>query len=133
MAEFQVVMKQAKRMCEAQGCSCGECGLHKKYNLCPLCAHQDDLIPADWELSNLNDIERIVMDWAENNPEPRYPTWKEWQERTFPDALCDMCPRMFGIAPMDGCVNMSCDDCTNAHIPADIAEKLGLKLIGGEE
>ena len=73
MAEFTEVMKQAKRMCEAQGCSCGECGLHKKYNLCPLCAHQDDLIPADWELSNLNDI------------------------------------------------------------PADIAEKLGIKLIGGEE
>jgi hypothetical protein len=88
-------------------------------------------VPNDIEEKRLVEIERIVMDWAAEHPEPRLPTWKEWQDATFPDALCDVCPRVFGVAPMDGCMNVSCDDCMSAHIPADIAEKLGIKPIGG--
>jgi hypothetical protein len=98
---------------------------NKEYS-CPLC-------DVNSETGEVEKIERIVMDWAAENPEPRYPTWKEWQDATFPDALCDMCPRVFGVAPMDGCVNVSCDDCMRAHIPADIAKKLGVKPIGGTD
>lgn len=57
-----------------------------------------------------HEIERIVMDWAATNPEPVYPTWTEWL-RTFSAKGVDL----------------------YEPIPADIAEKLGIKPVGGDE
>ena len=37
----------------------------------------------------------------------------------------------FGCAPEESCANISCEDCTKRPIPADIAEKLGVKPIKG--
>ena len=48
------------------------------------------------------EFERRVMEWAEAHPEPEYPTWVEWFNS------------MGGV------------DC-GEPIPADIAEKLGIK------
>lgn len=133
MAEFSEVMKQAKRMCNAYGFECGPCELHKKYGLCPLCAQVDDHIPADWKLDKMEDVERIVMLWAAEHPEQRYPTWKEWQDATFPDADV-LCPRMFVSKTRVVCNRTKmCGECAEDPIPADIAEKLGIKSIGGTE
>lgn len=69
MAEFQVVMKQAKRMCETVY-SCAECGLWSGDK----CRFEEALVH-DEPVERIAEMERIVMDWAENNPEPRYPSW----------------------------------------------------------
>ena len=100
MAEFQVVMKQAKRMCEAHE-ACYKCPLK---NHSAMCAGNKNLscIASKRDVSNL---ERIVMDWAAANPEPRYPTWAEWL-------------RMLGVVMLSDI------------IPADIAKKLGIKPLG---
>ncbi len=126
MAEFQDVMRQAKRMCKGYK-NCGGCPLWEEDGGCKL-----GDAPMNWRPGELREIDGIVMQWAVENPEPRYPSWEEWQDATFPDALCDICPRPFGFAPMDGCVNVSCDDCMSASIPADIADKLGIKPVGGD-
>ena len=109
MAEFTEVMHQWARMCEA-------------YDMCKKCAlNWEDIqfchVP-DTPRGAVDFIERTVMDWAAKNPEPVYPTWFEWFAQ-------------LGLAYKD-------DDCTagghrinvaalSKPIPADIAEKLGIK------
>lgn len=55
-------------------------------------------------VGDAKEYERIVMDWAEKHPESRYPTWTEWL-------------RMLGVERLSDI------------IPADVAEKLGIKPI----
>lgn len=103
MTEFKNVIKQQKRMCEAMG-DCNRCPLRSMEYNCRFMA----MIDADYDEAEAGTIEHIVMDWADKNPEPRMPTWAEWL-------------RMLGVVRLD------------VIIPADIAEKLGIKPIGGEE
>lgn len=127
MAEFQEVMKQAKRMCEAGGDTCLKCPADGGGT----CA----FIKSPWSLTEkkIAETERIVMDWAAANPEPRYPTWREWQNANFPTASHSLGPCRFVSVEQAGCVhNHGCVECLNRPIPADIAEKLGIKPIGGE-
>ena len=121
MAEFQEVMKQAKRMCEA---NCEECPLsHTVGNICPIAVTGNDEIA---------EIERIVMGWAKENPEPRYPTWKEWQDTNFPNNDALMRPCIFESEEYFNCKQeIGCEKCMNNPIPADIAEKLGIKPFVG--
>lgn len=123
MSEFQEVMRQAKRMCEA---NCEECPLsHTVGNICPIAVTGNDEIA---------EIEHIVMDWAEEHPEPRYPSWVEWQGANFQMAERAICAAYFMDAGDAGCyVNGRCDKCREKPIPADIAEKLGIKPIGGSD
>lgn len=127
MAEFIDVMKQAKRMCKTHE-SCWECPMprnNKEYS-CPLCA-------VNGETGEIEKVERIVMDWAAENPEPRYPSWKKWWDDTFSDSAYMPCPKNFMSNEASGCIEQpNCPDCMNRPIPADIAEKLGVKPIGGE-
>lgn len=127
MAEFQKVMKQAKRMCEASGDTCLSCPADGG-GTCVF-------IKSPWSLTEekIADAERIVMDWAEKHPEPRYPTWKEWQEANFPNANVKVSPCAFSDSKSFRCMNHECDACRDFPIPADIAEKLGVKPIGGDE
>lgn len=134
MAEFCEVMRQAKRMCESYGAECGPCVLHERYGLCPLCAQTDDHIPADWKLDKMLVVEHFVMDWAVAHPEPRYPSWNAVWNLLFPDAIENHppCPRYFiGGKRIDGYCIGKCAECKKLPIPADIAEKLGIKPIGG--
>lgn len=127
MAEFAEVMRQAHRMCEECGCAdcpmldveeIGECNLifGKKYT-------PEDLL----------DIEQRIVQWAKENPEPQYPTWKEWQNENFPDAPVRLTPCSFMSEERhekimgEECVFLSCADCVNTPIPADIAKKLGIR------
>lgn len=121
MAEFQEVMRQAKRMCEA---NCEECPLsHTVGNICPIAVTGNDEIA---------EIERIVMDWAAKNPEPRYPSWHEAWKQLFPDGQGSPCPSAYGMKyEPKWCGSDDCKRCKNRPIPADIAEKLGIKPIGG--
>lgn len=126
MAEFAEVMRQAKRMCDA--CSdCYGCPFRNNDHQCKY----THLLDSDATFEDVTDFECIVMKWAAANPEPRYPAWREWQDANFPDALCDVCPKVFGYAPEEDCADISCEDCAKRSIPADIAKKLGIKPIGG--
>lgn len=128
MAEFYEVMKQAKRMCRSFGAACDGCKLHwfDGETLCLLSG-----TPQTWHDSKMQDAERIVMDWAEKHPEPRYPTWEEWHKTNFPDARPNICPNYFMSNKPLGTCAVSCKKCANTPIPADIAKKLGIKPIGG--
>ena len=123
MAEFQEVMKQAKRMCKAH--TCGDCPLRTMECECRMCFPPDEI----GGQKELEAIQHIVMDWAKAHPEPRYPTWEEWHKANFPGARHDICPNYFMSNKPLGTCAVSCKKCANTPIPADVAEKLGIKPI----
>ena len=121
MAQFSEVMRQAKRMCKTfSDVHCSEC---------PIC-NADALECGITVTSGMDceEVERRVMQWAAEHPEPVYPTWREWQNRMFPDADVDIVPCTFGSRDRLNCfLEKTCDECMKRQIPADIAEKLGIK------
>ena len=125
MAEFAEVIRQVKRMCEEDKKMCAGCPMLKKAT----CIFQR--LPEEYDVEEMRQAERIIMDWAAQNPEPRYPTWEEWQKANFPNALHSICPNYFMREKPLGTCAVSCAKCTGTPIPADIAEKLGIKPIGG--
>lgn len=84
------------------------CSAQKQCAGCPLCAADHALcelrknVMRKFSEHEARRVDNIVMDWAAKHPEPRYPTWREWLRLEMDEA-----------------------------IPADIAEKLGIKPIGG--
>lgn len=126
MAEFAEVMRQAHRMCDV--CKCDDCPMADHVDMC-------GLIHSKYRKEGiLLEFERIVMQWAKEHPEPQYPTWKEWKNENFPDAPVGLTPcsfmsreRQAKIMGEEECVFLSCADCVNTPIPADIAKKLGIR------
>lgn len=125
MAEFTEIVKQAHRMCETYGPHDNDCT-----TLCPLGRANN---PAGMKLcecigftdmESAKEIEKRVLKWAAENPEL---SWKEAWKQLFPDAKNTPCPgNCFGIEHYEcsGC----CSDRLEKPIPAEIAEKLGVKL-----
>ncbi len=127
MAEFKEVMRQARRMCNRIPLhKCGDCKVHSG----KMCLFKR--YPVNMTEENAAELERVVMAWAEEHPEPRCPTWVEWYKANFPDARHDICPNYFMSNKPLGTCAVSCKKCTNTPIPADIAEKLGIKPVGGD-
>ena len=65
MSEFAEVMRQAERLCAAHGKMC-------TMRYCPLNNGKADgcrLLP-DHDGEDYNELERIIMDWAAEHPEP---------------------------------------------------------------
>ena len=125
MAEFMYIMEQAKRMCKTF--SDGHC------SECPI-GNADVLECGITVTSEMDckEVERRVMQWAKEHPETVYPTWSEWQNSVFPDAEIDITPCTFGSRDRFNCfLEKRCSTCKEQHIPADIAEKLGIKPKGG--
>lgn len=109
MAEFQKVIEQWKRRCEHceknENVKCGIDG-HVCGGFCKMSKY-----------INPEFIERDVMSWAAEHPEPVYPTWGEW--------FAEM--GLFHGAPW---THVDVNDLVGLlikHIPADIAQKLKLK------
>lgn len=127
MAEFWEVMKQAKRMCAQQNNSCEGCPLHDDGIECPV-----EGPPESWKLNMFAEYERIVMDWAAKNQEPRYLSWHEAWKQLFPGGQGSPCPASYDMKyEPEWCGRDGCDKCRNQPIAADVAEKLGIKPIGG--
>lgn len=124
MAEFTEVMRQAKRMCNELD-DCDECPLRETFDVvgCPFA----------YDSVDMSTIEKPVMDWAAQNPEPRYPTWHEAWKQLFPNGQGSPCPAAYGMQYEWEQCGLSCNECKNRPIPADIAEKLGVKPIGGRD
>lgn len=102
MAEFQEVMRQWSRMCEAHDDGCASCDIYvdcgAKY-------------PESRTGLNIKRIEDTVIDWAKDHPEPVYPTWIDVM-------------KMYGVTDETGYCYL---DSAYKPIPADIAKKLGLE------
>ena len=103
MAEFQKVMREWKRMCKSRG------------NI------PDDFVGAESALlfafNRPEEIERLVMEWAAEHPEPEYPTWVEY---------------LVGIGVIPHEIRLeTADALMDTHllkpIPAEIAQKLGIE------
>lgn len=128
MAEFQTVIQEAARICREHA-GCGNCPLREMVNMadiyCP--------IPNVRKL-NAAKVEAAVMDWAAEHPEPRYPSWHEAWKQLFPDGQGSPCPSAYGMRyEPEWCGSDDCKRCKYRPIPADIAEKLGIKPIWGSE
>ena len=100
MAEFVQTMKDWRRMCIASndGPDTTKCG-NCRLGETRLCSFEISDID-DYELQ---EAETFITTWAAEHPEPVYPTWQEWFD-TFDQAID-----------------------VDEPIPAEIAEKLGLK------
>lgn len=128
MAQFSEVMRQARRMCSSFGGECSDkCPLNCAIQMetgCyrPLCICVGGGIEEAYKL-----IEERVMQWAAEHPEPVYPTWREWQNSTFPDAGRYIMPCEFESKNRFKCKEKTCYQCVAEPIPADIAERLGIK------
>ena len=128
MAEFTEIMRQAKRLCAAHG---GMCSMRN----CPLDSGEACRLNVDLDGENYNELECIIMDWAAEHPEPVYPSWEDGWKQLFPDADIRraFCPEVFGDKyRCDWCHddNDNCDECLERPMPAEVAEKLGIKPIG---
>lgn len=127
MAEFVEVMNQRNRMCKHYE-SCLGCKISREMN------HRD---MSCFRFINecAEEAEKIIMEWAAAHPEPKYPSWNEWWEQTFSDAVERSAPCWrYLVDPSrlaEFCVGKDCENCRNRPIPADVAEKLGIKPIGG--
>lgn len=118
MAEFIEVMRQARKMCKAHEC-CESCPI---WDTAKLFCRIGAACESDYGVT-----ESVVMAWAAEHPEPAYPTWKEWHGATFPRAIYrHICPATFGDEYTD-CGKDACGMCVERTIPAEIAEKLGIK------
>lgn len=120
MAEFIEVMEQAKRMCEAfRDGHCSECPVgNAKVLECGIMVTSE---------MDCEEVEHRVMQWANDHPEAKYPSWEDGWKQLFPEAEHVPCPyQYFG----DGsCCERygDCKPCKASPMPADIAEKLGIK------
>lgn len=114
MAEFQEVMKQWVRVRKATASNLDGNVL----SVYPLEDYDDRLIA---------DIEKNVMQWAADHPEPVYPTWFEWLEQV------NVAGRAYDPEPYysgDKEVYLRTAAFTPKAfeaIPADIAQKLGIE------
>lgn len=133
MSEFKIVHRNMVRMCDAMRAEDNGCAP------CPL----DGICAKFITLSEdaIATIERVVTQWAAEHPEPVYPKWKDGWKQLFPEADIErvFCPEIFGDKyNCDWCQgrsyddNYSCDMCLERPMPAEIAEKLGIKQIAPE-
>lgn len=118
MAEFQDVMKQWRRMCDKMR----EQGDWCQSAICPLGGKCQ--LPSTTDIA---EVERVVMQWAAEHPEPVYPTWGEWlisvgAARKIPTGIpFELLDGRIVDLPWETVVDV------NTPIPADTAQKLGIK------
>lgn len=118
MAEFTEVMRQARRMCmDQEDCeSCPIWDTAKSFCRIGAACKSDDSV-----------TENVVMWWAAEHPELTYPSWADGWKQEFPSAIAVPCPRFFYDYPCEEAGD--CKKCNLSPMPAEIAEKLGIKPI----
>lgn len=124
MAEFVKTMEEARRLCATQE-NCEKCPIwYARLEVCRIgAAFNDDKI-----VDTIT--EGIILSWAKEHPEPVYPSWEAAWRQLFPDANCVPCPDSFGIKyGVPECAHLACTACKSRPIPAEVAEKLGIKPI----
>lgn len=123
MAEFMEVVRQYRRMCDVS--TCDVCILKRLNNKAGKACYEEII-------NNPESFETRVMQWASEHPEPKYPTWQEWQRETFPEGVRPIC--LLNFMGREACTEFECcAECHASAIPANIAEKLGVKPIEGRK
>ena len=126
----ETLHEMAVRMVKGEDCQpqcgkgCGKCPAEKLRSANGVC-----LVRRIAKVDNCEEQIEGLRAWAKEHPEPRYPTWAEWQHSMFPDASVKMMPCSFTSNDKLGCRGLICLECRKQPIPADIAEKLGIKPI----
>ena len=126
----ETLHEMAVRMIKGEDCQpqcgkgCGECPAGKLRSANGAC-----LVRRIAKVDNCEEQIEGLRAWAAEHPAPRYPTWNEWQHSMFPDANGKIIPCSFASMEKLGCAGLTCMECREQPIPADIAEKLGIKPI----
>lgn len=120
MAEFVEVMRQARRLCAAHG---GD----YTHSDCPLDNGAACRINVNLDGEDYNELERIIMDWAKENPEIVYPSWEDAWKQIFPNGIDVPCPSEYDAKYGIDCFKFSCKSCKKRPIPAEIVWKLGIR------
>ena len=110
MAEYIEVMKQKRRMCNYYALCIMGCPLND-IDFCN--KNSGEKTNADFP-----EVERRVMSWAAEHPEPVYPTWEQY--------LADLMTADMKADKTDN-PNSVENYMRKTQIPADIAEKLGIE------
>ena len=105
MAEFLDLVRAKRRLCNAYK--------DRQCNGCPMFGYEDNdlcgIISISGYLdSEFEEVEKTLVRWDAEHPEPVYPTWRELLGKLYPDAELII-------------------DAIDQKIPADIAQKLGLQ------
>lgn len=125
MAEFKNVHRNMVRMCDAMRAEDNGCAP------CPL----DGICAKFITLSEdaIATIERVVTEWATKHPEPVYPSWEEGWKQLFPNGIDTPCPSEYDAKYGHDCLKLSCLNCKRRPMPAEVAEKLGIKPVAPEK
>lgn len=125
MAEFVKTMEEARRLCAAQE-NCEKCPIwYARLEVCRIgAAFNDDKI-----VDTIT--EGIILSWAKEHPEPVYPSWEEGWRQLFPMTCHVPCPNNYGPEyRVPNCMtDAPCTACKSRPMPAEVAEKLGIKPI----
>ena len=119
MADFVQTMKDWRRMCNAyttddESCCEGCRVVDLREHGCGAIFEMDD--STDWQR-----YADAIAAWAAENPEPIYPTWKEWLEEQRVVVHFD------SVNEKGKKVKWELTNKSNCPIPADIAQKLGIE------
>lgn len=130
MSEFTKTMRAWRRMCDTfskqYGYDCCE--------YCPMGHLKSCGAMLEREENAYDNIAETVDNWAAENPESQYPTWAEWLEEmglTWRSVTAARATNAVEPDSMQGIpFIMMLSLKARSPIPADIAEKLGLKPKG---
>lgn len=111
---FQEVMRQFDRMCKAHA-GCVDCPLAVKGSIETKCSIGSFIDESEY-------VEREIMQWAAEHPEPVYPTWMEYLE-----SIKVIVPRK-NYTVMDT-YSLIIGQIKTTRISADIAQKLGIEPV----
>lgn len=122
----ETLHEMAVRMVKGEDCQpqcgkgCGKCPAGRLRSENGVC-----LVRRIANVDNCEEQIEGLKAWAKEHPEPVYPSWDEAWKNLFPGAVKAPCPRaFFGCECM---VDIGCAKCGSRPIPAEIAEKLGIK------
>lgn len=122
----ETLHEMAVRMVKGEDCQpqcgkgCGKCPAGRLRSENGVC-----LVRRIANVDNCEEQIEGLKAWAKEHPEPVYPSWDEAWKNLFTGAVKAPCPRaFFGCECM---VDIGCAKCGSRPIPAEIAEKLGIK------
>lgn len=112
MAKYAEIMLKLQELCKRQ-MSCENCTMLIGGMECGA-SLGSPILPVE-------EIERRLAQWEA--AKSKYPSWAEAWKQLFPDAIPPCPAKNFCVK---GC-DYNCDECRARPIPAEIAEKLGIR------
>lgn len=119
MNSFKDFVEMIVSICKHPDTDCMHCPLADDFG----CTH-------GYILADILKKKEEIAKWLKEHREPVYPSWEEWQSEEFPDASTNILPCWYLPKDPTMCNTVGgCERCRSHPIPAEIAEKLGIKPI----